>query len=402
MKKIIFVFTLAAALMGTAAMAQQPEHNHQNCPHHNQQKVDQPRPDQAPQAVSCQSLPGDKECCHKEQSCQHQCQHHEGHCNHDAFRPHGQAIVTLFEHFGATNTADGWTQNGFQMERAYFGYKYMFDPHWTATVIFDASEAATNGIEHVFVKNANVQYKNHRFTAIAGIINSSQAVLAEKYWGLRYVARSMYDLYGYGNTADLGFNLKYDIAPWLSADFSMLNGEGFRKIQLDNHYLYGLGLNISPIEHFDIRIYGDIQTHDTNALSVSRGTLADTAVNPVARKNVHFFAGYDHRYFRIGAEYNMRFACNYLPGDNATGLSVYAVGKINPKLNLFCRYDRGVSSDNDLLSTAFQYANDGQNIFAGVDYRINKLVAVSPAIQYHITPAGATSLYAYLSCKVNL
>ena len=402
MKKIIFAFTLAAALMGTAAMAQQPQQGHHDCPHH-QQKVDQPRPEMAPQTAPCQGQPGDKECCHQQgQPGHHQHCHHDGHCSQGAFRPHGQAIVTLFEHLGATNTADGWTQNGFQMERAYLGYKYMFDPHWTATIIFDAAEAATTGIEHVFVKNAFVQYKEHGLTVAAGIIPTSHAWLSEKYWGLRYVARSMFDLYGFGQVADLGFNVKYDFTPWLSADVSMLNGEGFRKIQLDNHYLYALGLDIRPFEHFDIRVYGDILTHDTNAVNVSRDNLADTAVNQVARKNLHFFVGYDHRYFRIGAEYNMRFAHDFVQGNNATGLSVYAVGKINPKLNLFCRYDRGVSSDNDLLGTVFQYANDGQNVYAGVDFHVNKMVAVSPAIQYHITPNNTTSLYAYLSCKVNL
>ena len=98
----------------------------------------------------------------------------------------------------------------------------------------------------------------------------------------------------------------------------------------------------------------------------------------------------------------MRFASDYVKGDNATGLSVYAVGKITPRLNIFCRYDRGVSNDNDLLATAFRYDHDGQNVFAGVDFHVNKMVAVSPAIQYHITPDNTTSLYAYLSCKVNL
>ncbi|MBR3987282.1 MAG: hypothetical protein IKK04_09010 [Bacteroidales bacterium] len=422
MNKFFIAFTFAAAFLCSTAMAQQPQqrpeqkdqpcqekmdkpchnHAHQNCPHHAEkgQTECMHQNHQGQQPCSHQGEPG-HQCSHQGEAghqCNHQCDH-----NPAAFRPHGQAIVTLFEHFGATNTQGAWTQNGFQLERAYLGYKYMFDPHWTATIIFDASEASfTNGIEHVFVKNAFVQYKQKGLTATAGIIPTSHAWLSEKYWGLRYVARSMFDLYGFGNVADLGFNLKYDICHWLSADVSMLNGEGFRRVQLDNHFLYALGFDLRPIENLDLRVYGDIQTHNTNAVTRTRNSGIDTTVNQVARKNLHFFAGYDHRYFRIAAEYNMRFASDYVKGDNATGLSVYAVGKITPKLNIFCRYDRGVSNDNDLLATAFRYDHDGQNVFAGVDFHVNKMVAVSPAIQYHITPDNTTSLYAYLSCKVNL
>ncbi len=412
MKKLFTVVTLAVAFLCSTAMAQQPEQRPDQKPQCCQEKKDKPHCDQAHQDGPHHCEKGHTQCPHQAKSqcreqghaqcpCQGQpqcsrqghpqCPHQGDECKRDAFRPHGQVIVTLFEHLGATNSADVWKQNGFQMERAYLGYKYMFDPHWTATVIFDAAEATESSIERVFVKNAFAQYQNQGFTVTAGIIPTSHAWLSEKYWGLRYVGRSMFDLYGYGNVADLGFNVKYDFCSWLSADVSMLNGEGYRNIQLDDHYLYALGFDIRPFEHFDIRVYGDIHTHDT---------LSDTVVNNVARKNLHFFAGYDHRYFRIGAEYNMRFASDYIKGDNATGLSVYAVGKVSPKLNIFCRYDRGVSSDK--YNSAFRYEHDGQNVFAGVDYHVNRMVSIAPAIQYHITPENATSLYAYLSCKVNL
>ena len=445
MKKLIFSMLFAASFVGTTAMAQQPEQKNHACQHRHDHAVKSCQHSNDPNAKACphQGQPaGQHQCSHGEKQGQHQCSHGEkqgrhqcshgekqgqhqcGHGNsygqrqcsvggdshgqhqcsrsQNAFRPKGKAVITLFNHLGATNTNEGWTQNGFQMERAYLGYRYQFAPHWTATVVVDAAQAAGGDIERVFVKNANVQYKNNGLTAVAGIINTSHASLAEQYWGLRYVARSMYDLYGYGHTADLGFRVQYDFAPWLSADVSMLNGEGYRRMQLDNHYLYGLGINISPFENFDIRVYGDIQTHDTNQVSVPRGFRADTVVNNVARKNLHLFAGYDHRYFRLGAEYNMQFASDYVRGNNATGLSVYAIGKISRKLSLFGRYDRGVSGRNNRLGIDFDYERNGQDIFAGVDYRINKVVSVSPAMQYHIAPGNAASLYAYLSCKVSL
>lgn len=415
MKKIITTLTFAVAIMlGTTAMAQHHHHDGKECCQQNTNNTE----------LKCQDKPcckeGQKEaavehqCCAQEKCKDHQHPHHaqnacckegEMHNHHNGhaheFRPNGKVIVNLFEHFGATSTSTGWNQNGFQMERAYFGYKYQFSPEWSTTVILDAQQGNGLNIEHVFLKNAFVQYSSKGLTVSAGVIPTVQGTMAENCWGYRYVARSMYDLYGYGNTADLGIFVKYDINDILSADLSMLNGEGFRKIQLNDHYLYGAGITFSPYKGFNLRVYGDIQTTDTNAVLNSTLSGADTSYTPSARKNLQVHAGYDNKYFRVGAEYNWQFCSDFTKGHLATGLSVYATGKVTPRLNIFARYDRGVSKDNSLLATAWNYNQNGQNMFFGVDYRINKMVAIAPAVQYHIDPANNTTLYAYLSGKIS-
>lgn len=441
MKKLIVTFSLAAfIMMGANVMAQQPTNpeQHKQCKEH----CDKDRPEHQcahhpghgqPGQDCCkqgQPQPG-KDCCHQGQpqpgqpACHHgqpqpgqpACHHGQPQPGQDCCKqgqpqpgqdcckkdePKGKAIITLFEHFGATNTSDGWNQNGFQMERAYFGYQVQFNQKWSSTVILDAAQSNGFNTERVFLKNAFVKYNNKGLTLMGGVIPTVQGTLAEQCWGYRYVARSMYDLYGYGNTADLGAYAQYRFTDWFSADMSMLNGEGFRKLQLDDHYLYGAGLTFKPFEHFTFRVYGDLQCHDLDSTYVQDSAAnLDTTIYTVARKNVQFFAGYDHKYFRIGAEYNLQFASDFYAGHTATGLSVYATGKVNPRMNIFARYDRGVSKDNSLLATAWKYGNNGQNVFFGVDYRINKYVSVAPAVQYHINHDNSTSLYAYLSGKIS-
>lgn len=407
MKKLLIALSMVVAF-GTAAMAQQPAQNEANeqhacCKNHQTLKqADKPCCNEA-KATCAMNEQHQQACCKEGQNQQKDCckqsQPQHGDCckegHHHHFHPHGKAIVCMFEHLGATSTNNGWEQGGFQMERAYLGYQYQFDPAWSATVILDAAQGNNVSIDRVFIKNAFVKYSKNGLTVSAGIIPTVQGTMAENCWGYRYVARSMYDLYGYGNTADLGFNVKYDFCDVFSADFSMLNGEGFRKIQLDNDYLYGLGLTLRPVKGLSIRVYGDLQTQEHDSIMT-----ADTTAYTTARKNLQVFAGYDHKYFRIGAEYNFQFASDYYAGHTATGYSIYATGKVTPKLNIFGRYDNGASKNNSILADTWSYGNNGQNVYFGVDYNVNKVVSLAPAIQYHITPDNSTSLYAYLSAKI--
>lgn len=400
MKKMTFLFALAAfVMMGSNAMAQQPVNGgeHKECC----------------KQQSLEKQASDKPCCDKENATEAKCDHHQHHGNcqghrgecqghqgecrqhagehhhhQPAFRPHGDVIVTLFEHFGATSTNSGWDINGFETERAYFGYKYQFDPKWSATVILDAQQGNGTGIERVFAKNAFVKYHNHGLTLMAGIVPTVQGTLAESNWGYRYVAKSMYDLNGYGNTADLGFYAQYDLNDLFSFDLSVLNGEGFRKIQLDNDLLYGAGITFSPYKGFKMRVYGDLQTADEAEVDTTKG----------AQKNLQIHAGYDHKKFRVGAEYNWQWNNNSDLGHVIHGFSCYATGKITNKFNIFARYDNGTSLDK--VNEIWAYGKDGQDIFCGVEYRVNKMVAISPAIRYHIFTDNTNSLYAYLSAKV--
>lgn len=305
-------------------------------------------------------------------------------------QPHGEAVLTLFQHagIGYNTDAEKWNHAGFEMERAYFGYRYTFNPNWMATVIFDAAESNGTSLEHAFVKNAFVQYRNDKLTVLAGIVPTEQGLAAEKCWGYRYANKAFYDMNGWGASADMGMVVKYRFADWFSADLWMLNGEGFKNLQLDNHYLYALGLNFKPLDNLDIRLYADEKTCDDNQ---------------TPQQNLSLFCGYDHPAFRIGAEYNMQFNHAFEADHDMNGFSVFGTYKASPKINIFARYDQGTSSDNDGDPLSWQYGKDGQMALVGMEYRINKLISIAPALRYTVDGNGNNgTIYGYMSAKVAL
>lgn len=305
----------------------------------------------------------------------------------------GEVILTLFEHVGVSYNLDNkdWSNPGFNMERAYLGYRYHFDPNWSATVIYDASENNGFGLEHGFVKNAFVQYKNDKLSVMAGIVPTEQGLAAEKCWGYRYVNKAFYDMNGWGASADMGVVMKYRFTDWFSADLWMMNGEGFKYLQLDDHFLYALGLNFMPMEGLEMRLYADVKT-------------CDKLTNHAAQENLSLFAGYNHEKFRIGAEFNIQNNVDCFEDYGMMGFSVFGTYKASPKMNVFCRYDRGSSSDNngnDFIN--WNSPSDGQMGMLGMEYKVNKLMSLAPAIRY--TTDGNNNkrnLYAFLSAKVAL
>ena len=69
-------------------------------------------------------------------------------------------------------------------------------------------------------------------------------------------------------------------------DFSVLNGEGYKKIQADSTFKTTFGLTIRPFNGFILRGYYDMMNHKYNQQTLS------------------LFAGYTYKTFRAGIEYN--------------------------------------------------------------------------------------------------
>lgn len=61
--------------------------------------------------------------------------------------------------------------------------------------------------------------------------------------------KSFQDEYKYGSSADLGFSVKYSFSPMLAMDYILVNGEGYKKVQLGKGLLYGIGITLNPISN---------------------------------------------------------------------------------------------------------------------------------------------------------
>lgn len=207
--------------------------------------------------------------------------------------------------------------------------------------------------------------------------------MQEKFWAHRYVYKSMMDQCKWGSSADLGVMAAYKVTDWLSADLSVFNGEGYKKIQSDDQMLYGVGLTLIPLDNLTVRLYGDMKTYK------------DTT----NQYDVAIFAGYKTKSFRIGAEYNMPLNHGGAEGRDLQGLSVYGAVAVGQNGEVYARYDLGNSQADD----TWHYGQDGQTAILGFHYQANKILSVSPNMRMN-QAAGSDklSVYACVSMKINL
>ena len=280
----------------------------------------------------------------------------------------GSPIITVFADYHAGIGAQN-NISGFGLSRALLGYQFKLSPTLTGRAVIDAAvspaeEYLSSQKREVYLRNAMLTWKDKGFTINGGLTGLYQFNLQERFWGYRYVAPSFQDQYKMGQSVDMGVTVEYQFMPWLSSDFSITNGEGFRNLNMDNKYRYALGLTLQPIENLTFRVYGDVfQQSEQNE---TQRTLA-------------LFAGYKTKYFSLGTEYNYQENSRWIAENNFSGYSVYTTIPINKKWNLYGRYDNIDSKDKDQKS----WSNfTGEAVIAGVEYHPIKQLKIAPNYKY--------------------
>lgn len=81
--------------------------------------------------------------------------------------------------------------------------------------------------------------------------------------------KSFQDAYKFGPPSDLGAAFEYAPVKFISFDFSILNGEGFKKVQLDSLFKTTYGITLKPFKGFIIRGYYDLMKSDTAPSSIA-------------------------------------------------------------------------------------------------------------------------------------
>lgn len=293
------------------------------------------------------------------------------------FQFSGKPIVTIFAdvHTGLGSANE---DAGFTLERSYLGYQFTVTKELSGKVVFDIGTSKVEGsdLERIaYVKNAMLTWKTGNFALDFGLISLEQFNLQEKFWGYRYIRKSFQDEYKFNSSADMGIIGKYKFNGWLSADVSFINGEGYKKINKDNHFRYGAGVTLQPLKNVTLRAYWDIYNGDG-------GESKD-------QQSLALFAGYKHTRFYVGAEYNKLFNTGFSDGNDRTGYSAYASVNLWKKWALFGRYDNLVASQNSVAGQ--QYG------LAGIQYTPNKYLRLSPNYQVSRPEGGKTASYIYLN-----
>lgn len=295
--------------------------------------------------------------------------------------PKGKAIVQVFGNFHTGFGADN-DDRGFELERSYFGYEYNFGNGLSAKAVMDIGKSSSVDDYHriAYIKNAMVSWKKGRFTLNGGLISTTQFNFQEKFWGYRYIMKSFQDEYKFGSSADLGISVVYKFADWVSADAIIVNGEGYKKIQKIDGLNYGLGVTLTPVKGFQLRVYG--------GLNESGEDGKKDIVNLAA------FAGYKHEKFTIGAEYNHMWNATYTDNADQYGYSVFASVKVAKFADIYTRFDDLYSKSN------WNAAKDEQAAILGAQFKLGKYVKIAPNFRLSIPKAdGAKNgYYAYVNC----
>ncbi len=299
------------------------------------------------------------------------------------FKPNGKAIITIFSDFH-TGLGTAGDESGFGLERAYLGYQYAFSESLSGKVVFDmgSSKLAGSALERIaYVKNAMLSWKKGDFSLDAGLIGLKQFSVQEKFWGYRYILKSFQDQYGYGYSADMGLSGQYRINDILTADVTITNGEGYKKLNTDKYFRYGGGLSITPLKELSFRLYYD--RHDKNPAN---------AAQDKSKQITSFFAGYQNESFSLGAEYLHMYHSQFKDDRNQYGFSAYTTIKLPNDFQLFGRWDYAASNKDysDLLDT--WDPGDEQMAVLGLQYALTKGIKVAPNFKM-VAPKNSNALY---------
>ena len=295
--------------------------------------------------------------------------------------PKGKAIVQVFGNFHTGFGAEN-DDRGFELERSYLGYEYNLGSGLSVKGVMDIGKSSDVGDYQriAYIKNAMVSWKTGNMTLSGGLISTTQFNFQEKFWGYRYIMKSFQDEYKFGSSADLGISAAYKFADWISADLIIVNGEGYKKIQNNDGLNYGLGVTLTPLKGFQVRLYGGLNE------SAEDGKKDIT--------NMAAFMGYKHEKFAIGAEYNYMMNASYKEDADQSGYSVFASVNLRKDVSLFARFD-DLNSKND-----WNEAKDESAAILGAQFKLGKYVKIAPNFRMSMPKAdGADDSYsAYINC----
>ena len=297
----------------------------------------------------------------------------------------GKAIIQVFGNFN-TSFSNEENSLGFALERSYIGYEYDLGKELSIKAVMDVGKSSAVDDYHriAYIKNAQVSWKKGNLTLNGGLISTTQFNFQEKFWGYRYIMKSFQDQCKFGSSADLGISVAYKFANWVSADAIIVNGEGYKKIQVNNGLNYGLGVTLSPFKGFQIRVYG--------GLNDSEEKQKKSIINLAA------FAGYRHENFYIGAEYNHMWNAAHTDNANQYGYSVFGSVKVANFADIYARFD-DLYSNND-----WNITKDERTAILGAQFKLGKYVKIAPNFRMNIPKADdANYTYsAYINCYFGL
>lgn len=277
----------------------------------------------------------------------------------------GKPITEIFSDFHYYMRGDSGENNGFSLNRAFLGYNYQPTGNITATVIVNVGSpedlsAGSKERRYAHFREASITWTGEKLTIAFGMTKTRSLIYQQQFYGKRYVADNFEAINGYSTVADLGVSADYIINDIFKIDFSLMNGEGYNNLHIDNSLKSSLGFNITPSDKVLLRFYTDVDRPS--------GLWQQLFIA---------FAGYGNDAINIGGEVAYKTNFDNLYGHDSWGFSSTGSIKMSPKTEVFGRYDFTVCKSVKGTEHAWESSDDRQFAILGVQYTFNEYVRIA-------------------------
>jgi hypothetical protein len=267
----------------------------------------------------------------------------------------GKPFAEIFTNFHY-NLDDTSKTTGFGLDRVYVGYNYTPEGNFSAMIILNLGnpeDLAAGSVpkRYAYFREASVKYTKDRLTLNFGMVNTRFEDFQQGFWGKRYLGSEYQAIYGYCSVADLGVVVDYQLNDLIKINFSLLNGEGYTNVQIDNSLRTAIGIIINTPDNAVFKIYGDIN---------KPGGVWQTTMLA--------FAGFKNDRFSFGAEASYKSNLDSLYGHNVWGISGTGSIFLNEKSEIFGRYDYTASVVMPGEDFQWDYSKDETYFIGGIQH----------------------------------
>lgn len=310
----------------------------------------------------------------------------------EIFQPAGKVSGIIYSNFHNGITAASKSDVAFEIIRVYLGYERLLTPEISSRITLDIGSPDdvspfSKLRRYAYFKYAYVAYEKENLEMQFGLIGTLHYKLQEQLWERRYLRKAFADEFKMGPSADLGFQVVYHFTPLLTADITMMNGEGFTRFQMDDSFKYGAGLTFGRHESWISRVYADYMKNGEAQISWA----AVTSVTFLKKVNLTFEYNYQHNY-ALTRDHHL------------FGWSAYGKYNLGTRTQLFARYDQLHSNIPDGQTHPWHLADDGSALVGGIQFAPVKPLKIALSYQDWVPWAANldTRAFLYLNMEISL
>ena len=257
----------------------------------------------------------------------------------------------------------------FKQEKVIFGVNIKLNEHWSGRIGIDLIN-----MNKPYFKPAVITYQKDRWTVETGIFFTSNIdIILSGFWGDRFIGRIAGDKYLLDPVADLGARVTYRWNEWLVTDLSLVAGNGYRHLKIDNHPRPAFRFIITPCEIVKIGNY----------ISLQKNEVTETTITSFAHLEIK-------NRFKITGEYNLKTNTYFEKGKRLNTTSFYSNYFLTDWFSFMGRYDYVWSNETGSSNEAWHILQDGQALIGGFIVRCFPSVRLSANYQ-NWRPASSKS-----------